>query len=383
VIGLIFKSEVLRDMLSDMLGKSRGGNRPSIDAASGRKKAGFRKLHQDFIDREKTVTIPDLWLRGSTKLKVNDSKGANAYEEHGRFNPNNHDRISLPWTEKEVTSIFTTVMVEYNAAMINWMKGTGGGSGAPENFSIWEQRDPVLFVNYSNQPARMYLSVVYMWDKTYQFLLVTKKATVPASAAIDDDEAFGNVDDELGGEEGVGSEQRGRRTASARKEDNLMSVLKELNKHNEEANLTSAQMLQVMRGETPGVAMPNSAARGGLPPAETGESLLNRTMCEMQGTEKYIAEKTSELKKLQKKRKRLAANGTGNAKKIRRLDNEIEDAKATIITLEAVKKKHRTKLSTLCKSTGDVENPGEIADSDEVDDNDDSDSDGNLSSDDD
>ncbi len=32
VMGLIFKTEVLHDMLPDMLGKSRGGNCPSIDA---------------------------------------------------------------------------------------------------------------------------------------------------------------------------------------------------------------------------------------------------------------------------------------------------------------------------------------------------------------
>lgn len=220
VMGLIFKSDVLRDMLPDMLGTSRGGQRQSIDAASGRKKAGFRNLHQDFIDREKTVTIPDVWLRGSTKLKVNASKGANEYEEHGMFNPNNLARISLPWTEKEVIAIFNSALVEYNAAMVNWMKGTGGGSGAPEDFSIWEERDPVLFVNYSNQPAKMYLSVVYMWDKHYKYLLVTQKETVPAHASIDDNHLFGNVYDELGGG-GEETEQRGCRTASARKEDTI------------------------------------------------------------------------------------------------------------------------------------------------------------------
>jgi hypothetical protein len=220
--------------------------------------------------------------------------------------------------------------------MMNWMKGTGGGSGAPENFSIWEQRDPVLFVNYSNQPARIYLSVVFMWDKEYKFLLVTQKATVPAQAAIDDDDLFGNIADEPGGDGGEGTEQRGRRTASARKEDNLMSVLKEMNKHNEAANLTSAQMLQVMRGDTLSVASSTIPAASGC--TESGESQLNRTMCEMQGTEKYIAEKTKEVKKLLKKRKRLNENESDNAKRIQRLDNKIEDAKATITTLEGVKK---------------------------------------------
>jgi hypothetical protein len=161
-----------------------------------------------------------------------------------------------------------------------------------------------------------------------------------------------------------------------------MSVLKEMNKHNEVANLTSAQMLQVMRGDTLSVTSPIPAASGCT---KNGESLLNWTMCEMQGTEKYIAEKTKEVKKLQKKKKRVTENGSGNANRIRRLNNKIEDAKATIITLEAVKKKHRTKLSTLCKSTGDVEKPGKVEESGNVeeDDDSDSDSDDNISSDDD
>jgi len=69
-------------------------------------------------------------------LKVNNSKGGDAYEEYGSFNPNNHDRIALPWTEKEVVRIFNSVLVEYNPAMTNWMKGTGGGSCGDEDFTI-------------------------------------------------------------------------------------------------------------------------------------------------------------------------------------------------------------------------------------------------------
>jgi hypothetical protein len=84
-----------------------------------------------------------------------------------------------------------------------------------------------------------------MWDKEYKFLLVTQKAMVPAQAVIDDNDLFGNIDDELGGDGGEeGTEQRGRHTALAREEDNLTSVLKEMNKHNEVANLTSVPMLQ-------------------------------------------------------------------------------------------------------------------------------------------
>ena len=75
-------------------------------------------------------------------------------------------------------------------------------------------------MNYSNLPARIYLSVVYICDKQYGFPLVTQKNTVPAYAAIDDNCLFGNgnngYDDDNGPGGGRGeerTEQRGRRSA--------------------------------------------------------------------------------------------------------------------------------------------------------------------------
>ena len=166
-------------------------------------------------------------------------------------------------------------------------------------------------MNYSNQPARIYLSVVYIWDKQYGFPLVTQKATVPAYAAIDDDVVFGNSDNSHDDDEPVGggrgeewTEQRGRRSASARKEDNLMSVLKEMNKQNEAANLTSAELLKIMRGGTPSAASPNPGANAmaaGNATMNNSETELNRTMSEMQGTDAYIDETKKKLKKIEGK----------------------------------------------------------------------------------
>jgi hypothetical protein len=200
--------------------------------------------------------------------------------------------------EKEVIGIFNSVLVEYNPAMTNWMKGTGGGSGAEEDFAIWEERDHILFVIYSNQPARIYISVVYIWDKQYGFPLVTQKDTVPAYAAIDDDSLFGNGDNghdddnEPGGGRGEErTERRGRCSASAWKEDNLISVLKEMNKQNEAANLMSAELLKIMRGDTPSIASPNpgasiNAMAVGNATTSNSDKELNPTMCEMQGNKK-------------------------------------------------------------------------------------------------
>ena len=240
VMGVLFMSEGLRDYLPDMLGKTKGGNGASLDAAPARKRAGFRALWTHFIDPEKVVVLPEEWTDVSTELTVDMNKGDGMYDQFGRFDPNNKDRIALAWTEKEVAAIFQAVMSEYNPAMHNWMKGTGGGSGAPQTFSVWEQRDPIYFIDYSNQAARMYLSVVYIWDKKYDFLLVTQKDTVPADAVIDDAVLFGSWQDAIiaeyneendnsGGGGGGSSMTGGHRSAATRKDDNIVLVLRTMN----------------------------------------------------------------------------------------------------------------------------------------------------------
>jgi len=372
VMGLIFKSELLRDMLPDMLDKTRGGPRAAVDAASSRKRAGFNGLFNDFVDSEKIVTLPAVWLRGSTKMKVNNSKGSLAYEEYGVFNPNNKNRIALPWTEKEVAQIFNSVMTEYKPAMHNWMKGTGGGSGAPEDFSIWENRDPVLFVNYSNQATRIYLSVIYMWDKEFGFPLVTKKASVPTNAAVDDNvlfRSYGHDDeDNNGNETGSSSEKRGRRTASARKEDSMMSILQTMNQMNKEANAVSTQLLDTIRGVNAPVTATASA------PSKSSSNSTNdnvaQLMDHMRQTDNYLEETKEKLNTLLGKRKSLSASSDDehkNSKLIRKLNEEINDQKLTMNALKKAKQTHRSKLIQLCKSNSD-DSDGEC-DSNEGDDN--------------
>lgn len=119
--------------------------------------------------------------------------------------------------------------------------------------------------------------------------------------------------------------------------DNLMSVLKEMNKQNEAANLTSAELLKIMRGGTPSIASPNpgTSTNGmtvGNATTNNSETELNRTMCEMQGTDAYIEETKKKLKKLKEKKAALTTDGSeiDKVKKVRGLDNEIQDVKKTI-----------------------------------------------------
>ena len=106
------------------------------------------------------LTIPVKWFSNETKDSINSFLGEGTYEEHGNFNPNNNDRISLPWTVKDVTAILTKLEKEYSASMDKYTQGTGGGPSADENYVAWQQRDECNVIKYSNQPSHIYLTVV-------------------------------------------------------------------------------------------------------------------------------------------------------------------------------------------------------------------------------
>ncbi len=80
--------------------------------------------------------------------------------------------------------------------MALYTMGTGGGPGAPENFNVWQERDPTSVVGYIQQNAFIYLSLVHIWDKKYSFPFVEVKAQLPSNAAIGDGwTADADVDD--------------------------------------------------------------------------------------------------------------------------------------------------------------------------------------------
>ncbi len=55
--------------------------------------------------------------------------------------------------------------------------GTGGGSGLPENYVIWQERDDTTISGYISQiAADLYLTIVYMWDRMHDFPFVTDSA---------------------------------------------------------------------------------------------------------------------------------------------------------------------------------------------------------------
>ncbi len=65
--------------------------------------------------------------------------------------------------------------------------GTGGGSGLPENYVIWQERDDTTISGYISQiAADLYLTIVYMWDCMYDYPIVTRHEQLPQEARVDD-----------------------------------------------------------------------------------------------------------------------------------------------------------------------------------------------------
>jgi hypothetical protein len=135
VAGLVITKAPLREYLSDLTGRSRGGDRQALDASRARRNAGLQLLHANFIDPTMMVTIPPKWFEVETKEKIDEFMGEGVYDEHGKFDPNNPTRISFPWTVKDTTAIFTKLDKEYHLTMDKYTMGTGGGPGDDANFA--------------------------------------------------------------------------------------------------------------------------------------------------------------------------------------------------------------------------------------------------------
>ncbi len=85
-VGIAMTNAHVRELLSDMLGRTRGGTRQEMDAARGKKLQGFNLLHAKFIDREVVVKLPETWDDPARASKI-DTKlgGPGMFEEYAQF----------------------------------------------------------------------------------------------------------------------------------------------------------------------------------------------------------------------------------------------------------------------------------------------------------
>jgi hypothetical protein len=74
-IGIAITDEDIRQLLPDMLGKTKGGTCSELDAAASRSRQGFHLLHGKFVDNEVVVTLPEQWEDLETARKIDERLG--------------------------------------------------------------------------------------------------------------------------------------------------------------------------------------------------------------------------------------------------------------------------------------------------------------------
>ena len=370
IAGLVITKAPLREYLSDLTGRSRGGDRQALDASRARRNAGLTLLHENFIDQTVTVTIPLKWFDNNTREKIDEFLGEGTYEEHGQFNPNNLSRIALPWTVKETTAIFNKLDKEYHATMDKYTIGAGGGPGGDANFAAWQQRDECHVVRYTNQPSSIYLSVVHSWDKEFGYPFVTYKDPLPRECAIDSAFDFSSpIDDEFDDDTGgnvvttptstsiPGSALTSvSKTSTSRREKGITRALEELSERRQESNKMTENLLNFIQGQ----AMPFAA--GGSVNLQAHEILEH-----ISKTRKLLTEYSNDIK-AQRDQKEVIKNSDqpidDKKRKIHNLTSAIMDNKKMMATLNKTLKHQRLQLESVTK-TGDDEN-GSTKDDDDV-----------------
>lgn len=158
-----------------------------VDEWRGKRNTAHVLFHQKFIDLEVRVDLPPIWLTEESKARIDEHMGQGTYDAL-KFDPNNPSRIAIAWTKEESIALLGSGLAKYAAMMVKYTWGTGGGDGHPVVSAVWTERHELQSVTYLGKKARqsVFLSVVHIWDKSYNFPLTVVKGRVPEDSAIDD-----------------------------------------------------------------------------------------------------------------------------------------------------------------------------------------------------
>ena len=205
--------------------------------------------------------------------------------------------------------------------------GTGGGSGAPENFADWQERDESYILTYTpQQAANLYLTIVFMWDKTHGFPL---KPSVGPMRGGREDEQYDGGDNSYDPPPDSGKSTKGDKQ--------LVAAMKDMTDRRE---ISMNKMLEFIDGKYD--AGEKTSTR-----SDKRHVLVQRIM----ETREAIKELKSDLEVDKKKRKKYEVKYDNNDKrKKKKLKPIITDMKAnqsTIATLNTTMKQYQKELDDL------------------------------------
>ena len=93
-VGIVMTIPEMRELLPDMLNRSKSGTRLELDASNGRKRQGFKLLYQKFIDPEVEIALPDEWNENAAGEKVEEKLYIGAFEEYSQMDLHNQERTA-------------------------------------------------------------------------------------------------------------------------------------------------------------------------------------------------------------------------------------------------------------------------------------------------
>lgn len=206
VVGILF-SEDLREFIPHALSDvdpsakdpAQAGTDPSrrlrLDSWNSKRNWVFRTLRDKFVDPDVVVEVNQEWKSDEARRRIDERLGVGEYDQLN-YNPNNQERIKLPWTEKEVQAILGKALLDYNNMMVFYKMNTGGGDGNPIVVAVWQDREPLDIVGYAtrNNKEGVHLTIIHLWDKQYDFpLTIVKETGAPGGGVDDDDEDYNDL----------------------------------------------------------------------------------------------------------------------------------------------------------------------------------------------
>ena len=170
-----FYSILTRDVNKEdveRLTASKGLKRSNLDGPMTYTEQIMMKLAVQFNDPNLVFTKPNRALF----LSSNDD-----------LNPNDPERISIKRDHKFMMEIWKYCTPRYNHCWQKWTKGTGGGSGAEEDFGQWKRRENTeKFADYAENGSSDMMAYIYMLDKDVGFILNAINEPAPSNTIMED-----------------------------------------------------------------------------------------------------------------------------------------------------------------------------------------------------
>jgi len=332
LLGIVLTHEEMKDYIPDIMDKRRGeGGWQPIDSASSRARAAWPILLRLFTDADVKVLFPGKWIEDEFKQRINDKAGdPDFYSNHGNFNPNNKERMALPWDTKTIKFVFKDGHTDYEGMMKYYTMGTGGGDGAPENFADWWDRDESHIMTYTPQRAQLfYLAIVFMWDKLKNFPLTPPCAKMPPGCGRED-------------EEGDDSSKTPVPTKSNKSDG---TILKAIEKFSEKRMETTKELINAIQGKD------DSDKETGMDSKDRAALIVERISKTWDTQKKFEEDLTNYKNKRTRIETKYATDEKKKKKKMKKVDGEITSCKEMIKSLKKT-------LDTYRKDLNDVNNDG-------------------------